>query len=993
MDGQPDAGTLKGLTTAGHSGGAFVCIGEMDLVGRGAELGSVAAALDDVAAGTARVLGLFGEAGIGKTRLAEEATVLAIERGFVVLSGRVQSREMSVAYAPVLEALGNYLRSLDVVARATRTSGLPELGMLFGSLVAGRPEPLSDPALEQARLFEAVARLVERVQEHAPVLLFVDDAHEADAASLALLGYICRRLDRQRVLTLLTYRSDTDSLRPLRDLHASLRRQGLLQEVALAPLSRRTLAELTAARLGGPASEALLDLLDARAGGVPLFAETVLADLRDAGQLTRAGSRWTLAPGAVPDVPALARDVILRPLDRLAAADRRLADILAVAGDAVAHDRLAALAATDDGALLAGIGRLRAAGLVDEVVAGGRVSYRLHHPLIAEVAYAELGEAARRLLHAAFTAALERDEPVDLQRLARHYRGAGHVADTERACEVMTAAGEQALAVHANREAVALLSAALELRRATGSMQQVGGVLEQLGDALERIGEHAAAAQIWEEALQAATRAGDAPGAGRLHRRLAAAEWERGRVAQARDHLRRGRQVLATRGPSRELADLRLTEVWLLGWMDDLDAAAGAAAELTDLASRLGSTVVTAEALLAQARARLVETKVAIALNTACRALDAAEAAGDPLLLWRAHDINAACLIWDGDHHAMRHHTAAALELARDLAVPTLEMRSSALMALADFFAGDWDAASIQAAAVEERRRFVDQPRAVVQAAAVVALLHSYRGDVAAAQRILSEAVASYGRLEHDPSVQSFLVPAQIQLELSRDRVQAAVELADQALTRREGAWGGWLLVAGADAYLRRGRFESALALAPRIAGMATSDRALMAAEALRVEGAARAGLGEPDRALACLDTAWGLFCALDSPLFAARARLDWGRVRGGPEGEAAVRESYEVFERLGARPYADQARSALRALGVTPPRRLVTGPLSPREREVACLAAQGLTATQIAERLVISPHTARTHIKRIHVRLEVSSRAELTRYVVDAGWLADTPS
>jgi DNA-binding CsgD family transcriptional regulator len=105
------------------------------------------------------------------------------------------------------------------------------------------------------------------------------------------------------------------------------------------------------------------------------------------------------------------------------------------------------------------------------------------------------------------------------------------------------------------------------------------------------------------------------------------------------------------------------------------------------------------------------------------------------------------------------------------------------------------------------------------------------------------------------------------------------------------------------------------------------------------------------------------------------------------------VRESLEVFERLGARLLASDARHLLRALGETPPRRPSTGPLSAREREVACMAAEGLTATQIAERLFISPHTARTHLKRIYERLAVSSRAELTRYVVDAGWLTNTPS
>lgn len=206
--------------------------------------------------------------------------------------------------------------------------------------------------------------------------------------------------------------------------------------------------------------------------------------------------------------------------------------------------------------------------------------------------------------------------------------------------------------------------------------------------------------------------------------------------------------------------------------------------------------------------------------------------------------------------------------------------------------------------------------------------------------------------------------------------------------------FGGWLLPAGAQAYVRAGRFDDALALVPRIPEMAASPRSMMAAEARRIEGLARAGLGDPERALACFVGAYEMHTDLDLPFFAARSRLDWGRIGGGTEGAAAIRESLEVFERVGAGLSIGEARQSLRNLGATPPRRPRSGPgeLSPRER-VACLAAEGLTSAQIAERLVISPHTARTHFKRIHERLGVSSRAELTRHVVDAGWLPDAPS
>lgn len=984
---------LNRLTDA-NAGAGRSFAGIVDLAGREAELGSLAAQLDEVAAGTGRLLGLVGEAGIGKTRLAEEAVRQAGQRGFVILAGRTPPREMGVAYGPIVEALTDHLRSLDIVARAATTNGLPELATLLGALVPGRAEPLADVELEQARLFEAVARLLERLQENAPVLLFVDDAHEADTASLALLHYLCRRLDRQRVLTLLTYRSDAESLRSLRELHTTMRRQGRFQEVTLEPLRRNDVADLVTRRLGGPPAGTLLDLLEARAGGVPLFAETLLEGLRDSGALISLDGAWSLARDVDPDVPALARDVILRPLDRLASGDRELADLLAVAGEPVAHEHLSRLAGIDGDRLSAMIGRLRAAGLVDEAVAGGRVAYRLHHPLIAEVAIAELGEAKRRRLHAVFVGILEDEGAVDLQRLARHYRGAASEVDAERARQVLAAAGEQALLMHANREAVRHLSAALELHRADGRADGVGSVLAQLGDALERIGEHAAAVGVWEEALAAAAAAGAVLDAGRLHRRLAEAEWQRGRLAEMRSHLRAGLSILSDRPPSRELTELRLTQVWLFTWLQDFEAAEGAVTALADLAVRLDSPTATVEALLAEARLRLARLQPEAAVACAERAVVAAEEAGDPLLSWHAHNVSILCQAWDGDHRVIRELASSLLTLARELGVPAFEVRSCAMMAVADFFSGDWASADAWISTVLQRAPLVGQPRTAVLSVAVAAILASHRGELGEVERVLVGVVEEYGRLEHDVALQMLLVPAEMQLALVQDRVDDAVALAEDTLPRIHG-FGGWLFLSAGQAYVRAGRFADALALVPRIPEMAASPRSFMAAEARRIEGLARAGLGSMEQALACLVDASEMCADLEAPFFAARARLDWGRLHGGPAGVTAVKACLEVFERLGARIYVEETHQALCDLGEQPPRRRRTGPgkLSPREHEVACLAAQGLTSTEIAERLVISPHTARTHLKRIHERLGVSTRAELTRHVIDAGWLTDAPS
>jgi DNA-binding CsgD family transcriptional regulator len=134
-------------------------------------------------------------------------------------------------------------------------------------------------------------------------------------------------------------------------------------------------------------------------------------------------------------------------------------------------------------------------------------------------------------------------------------------------------------------------------------------------------------------------------------------------------------------------------------------------------------------------------------------------------------------------------------------------------------------------------------------------------------------------------------------------------------------------------------------------------------------------------------------FAALDLPFEAARARLEWvGLADSQRDAVASAEESLAVFERLGARRYADRTRRVLRRLGVRPqPVRRPGpggGPLSRRELEVARLIADGLTTAQIAERLVISPYTAATHLHRIYERLGINSRAALTRYLAENGLL-----
>ncbi|MBC6463073.1 ATP-binding protein [Actinomadura sp. HBU206391] len=246
------------------------------LVGRSAELTRVRAVVDRVAGGQGRMLLLAGPAGIGKSRLLEEATALAGDRGFVMLRGGARVLGRGLAYAPILEALGPYLRALAPGQRVRLLDGLADLGRLFTDLHLPPTEPLGDPALERTRLFEAVARLLARMAERAPVVLAMDDLHWADTATAELLHYVARGVSGHPILILDAYRSGEAARQPaLQALVQDLRRAGLAEELRLGGLAPEAIRSPARAVLGGEPPPALVELLAARAAGSPLITTTL----------------------------------------------------------------------------------------------------------------------------------------------------------------------------------------------------------------------------------------------------------------------------------------------------------------------------------------------------------------------------------------------------------------------------------------------------------------------------------------------------------------------------------------------------------------------------------------------------------------------------------------------------------------------------------------------------------------------------------------------
>jgi DNA-binding CsgD family transcriptional regulator len=938
---------------------------------------------------------LVGEAGIGKTRLAHEALVLAREQGFLVLEGCAYGLEGRLAYAPILAAFGPFLRRLDSTRQARLVSGLPDLGRLFPDLRLPVAEPLGDAALEKTRLFEAVVRLLERLARETPVLLFVDDLHWADPASIELLHYLARGVADHAVLVLGTHRTEeVDTARGLHSLLTSLRRAGLAEEVRIARLGQEAVAELANGLLGSEAPGNLLTLLHARAGGTPLFIEALVRALIEAGHLRHGDGGWILEKDVAPLLTSGVRDLILERLD---ATERRVLDLIAVSGEAVPHNVLHRVSSLNDGDLLEAIRRLHTIGLVVEDLTGTDVTYTLTHPLIQEVTYAELPEMARRRDHAAFATTLERTRSDDLDRLARHYHAAGSQVDAHRALEVLLAAGERAYSLFANDQAARHYGAALGFMREGRRTEMLPSVLERLGEAWERVGETAAAIAVWSEASTLYERARNASATARLQRRLALAEWDHGHFDNAQAHLETGLRVLDGSEPSAELADLLHVRVILLGRRGDDKGLSTAATDLATLAEQLGSRRVLAEAYFAQIRSFSADRDVVVARELAQRALNEAEVADEPLLVQRAHDILALLAYALGEHSVARHHATLSLAVARQLGAPTLEVYPRNRLVSVDLMAGKWDEALRESAEVVATARRLGFARGIAGALGMRGLVHVYRGDLDEAAACLGEAHDIFGGgTMFDHHIFRQVAVAEMMLALERAdaaAVVAALSRLDQMLTPTDFP----LLVQAllAEAQVMFGKPEHALTIVQNFMAQAPPDNVFATALGSRIKGLAQQALGQTTEALAYLDQAIRAFESAAMPFDATRASLEWATLAAATDGAAAaqaLQESLAVFERLGARRYARRARRLLYKLGIRPSSTLRTRPsatpLSPRELEIVLLVADDMTNVEIAERLIISPRTVTTHLDRIYTRLGINSRTALVRYAIEAGLL-----
>ncbi len=474
------------------------------LVGRSGEWARLLAAYG--ASNTGHVVLLEGEAGIGKTRLAEEFLAHVRTLGAVTLTARCYEGEANLAFGPFVEGLAAAVRLLSNSGRLAGLSPhvLSEAARLVPELTTLRPglppaPPLDSPGA-QARFFEGIAQvLLASVGDGQPGVLFVDDAHWADAASLDLLAYLIRR-PRARLLVLLAARGEQAAGTRLHHLLADARRGGATTALSLSRLSHASVEALvrTAVAVMPPSSrvgcDALVRRLHEETEGLPLFLSEYLAAMGE-GTLGRDDSAWAL-PGGV-------RDLLRARLAAVSESARQLLHAAAVIGRSFDFDAVQAASGRDEEMVVTALEELIGHGIVEEVqgrsgVNGGHPTYDFSHEKLRTLVYDETSLARRRLLHRRVADALSsrartpRDARSLAGQIAHHYRQAGQ---DDRAAAYFAVAGEHARSLYANLEALRHLQAALALGH-----PETAGLHEAIGDLHALSGAYADALASYETA-------------------------------------------------------------------------------------------------------------------------------------------------------------------------------------------------------------------------------------------------------------------------------------------------------------------------------------------------------------------------------------------------------------------------------------------------------------------------------------------------------------
>ncbi len=441
-----------------------------------------------------------GEAGVGKTRLVEDA----LARGdFLALRG--PSQEGALPYGPIVAALRSYLRGVP--------DGLGDCGPLSRYLALLLPELGPPPeGSDRATLSEALCCAFRAIARRRPAAVFLDDLHWADHTTLELLPALAASLEQEPLLIVGAYRSDEIPCgHPLRRLRTDMRRAGRLHEILVDPLDGQQTAALAARILGQVPSHTLRSDLYDRTQGVPFFIEELAQALALSGRIRYGDGGAELDSDAGIPLPETVRDAILLRTGGVSEQARAALEVAAVAGLRFDLGVVAELTGGEGG-----VEEAIGLGLISELEQG---LGGFRHALVREALYGEVGWSRRRALHRRIAERLEADG-APAGAVAEHWIAARELG---RARAALATATEASCSVHAYRDAARAARRALELWPEGEDEARRLDLLARLGQCAELCGDLGEAVRAWREVAEGHRSAGHTANAAEAERRLATA--------------------------------------------------------------------------------------------------------------------------------------------------------------------------------------------------------------------------------------------------------------------------------------------------------------------------------------------------------------------------------------------------------------------------------------------------------------------------------------
>jgi DNA-binding CsgD family transcriptional regulator/tetratricopeptide (TPR) repeat protein len=964
---------------------------------------------------------VVGDAGVGKTRFAEEGMRLAAAGGVVPVWGGCLPLAEKLPLLPVAEALGDLGRleggtlleaALVMVPPYVRV----EVGRLLPQLAPGGvPADGRGEGWRRERLFAGVADLLGVVARWCGLALVIEDVHWADSATLDCLTFLARVGDGGPATVVVTCRSDEVPLdAQVAGWLAQARGNGETEEIRLGPLSRKEVAEEIAALVGGPAPGWLVEDVYARAEGNPFFTEQLVAAAQE-----QAPDGMPRAPAGLP---ARLAELLAARAGRCGGDARAVLHALAVARRPLTEDLLGGIIRSDVDAVRGALRELGSARLLAENTPEG--AYRLRHALLAEAVASGLLSGERAALHERTARSLQ---AAGDQTLAAE--AAGHWAAAGRAAEELPA---RVAAAGAAERVFGYAEAAAHWQRAIELSQELPGAAREAGvdvplmylhaiDALDVAGAGQQAGAVAEEAYRQFAGHPD-PATAAIVQMRAAYYRAMSNPEAGLPLIKEALRVFEQQPPSAEHAEawLHYGTIFLFHAEGRLEASRHAVNRALEIAEAAGATALLPRILAHVAAQAFMHGQIGegFAILDCGRAL--AEATGEESAVW-VDAIESLVLLKTGKFQAAADVARRGLRAARQVgrhasfyASLLPGNASEALLALGrtaeaaalidpltagppdrehwvahlarmevDLLRGDIEAAATrgqQIHALISRYFSIDFAREAAQRAAELALWAGRPDDaLQEIQRVL--ALFQFSDL-------TFVCGRPLAVGM-----RACADLAERAQARRDHHAAGAALAAAGDLTSWVDRMGGVPFTHHPLMAAIPADRATWDAERTRLAGAS-----DPAAWSAAAKTWEELGCPHRAGYAwwrCAEARLAGGQpatvatpalrtAAAAAEGHAPLlAQIHSLAQRARISLQTARAASSETARPAEAP-----APYGLTERELAVLRllTAGRTNTQIGAELYISPRTAGVHVTNILRKLGVSNRVQAAALAERAG-------